>query len=247
MPGLALHLLDGGQAAAQAEEFHVLHAEVYADPPYRQADDKEYPRQLAVRRRQPGFVLAEARNGGYLVGYAAGMPLRPSTSWWTELTTPLPADVTAEHPGRTFALTELLVRASWRRQGIAAALHDLILAGRPEERATAVVWPAAGAAQNAFRTWGWRKVARTRDPAPGSPVSPRIGWRPCSARWSNTTTPAKRSGYRATHASMYGWLANASALSTPTQSIASLASSTLMSSDVVASTWSPTGFGGEGS
>ena len=170
VPGLTFRLLDGGQAAAHAEEFHVLHAEVYADPPYGQASDKEYPRQLAVRRRQPGFVLAEARNGGYLVGYAAGMPLRPSTSWWRELTTPLPDEVTAEHPGRTFAVVDLLVRAPWRRQGIAQTLHDLILANRPEERATLTVLPTATPAQNAFQKWGWRKVARTRDPRPGSPV-----------------------------------------------------------------------------
>ncbi len=26
-------------------------------------------------------------------------------------------------------------------------------------------------AQNAFRKWGWRKVARTQDDGPGSPVS----------------------------------------------------------------------------
>jgi ribosomal protein S18 acetylase RimI-like enzyme len=167
-PGLSFHLLDGGQAATRAEEFHALHAEVYADPPYRQAGDEEYPRRFAVRRRQPGFVLAEARNGGYLVGYAAGMPLRPSTSWWRELTAPLPDDVTAEHPGRTFALTDLLVRASWRRQGIGRELHDLILAGRPEERATLVVLPAATAAQQAFRAWGWRKLARTRAEPAGS-------------------------------------------------------------------------------
>jgi ribosomal protein S18 acetylase RimI-like enzyme len=63
------------------------------------------------------------------------------------------------------------VRASWRRQGIARALHDLILANRPEERATLTVLPAAAPAQNAFRAWGWRKVARTRDPRPGSPVA----------------------------------------------------------------------------
>ncbi len=113
-------------------------------------------------RRQPGFVLAEARHGGYLVGYASGMPLRPSTSWWRGLTAPLPAEVTAEHPGRTFALTELLVRASWRRQGIGGELHGLLLDGRPEERATLTVPPGAGAAQAAFRSWGWRKVARTR-------------------------------------------------------------------------------------
>ena len=67
-PGLAYQLLDGAQAAGHAEEYHGLHAEVYADPPYRQAGDEDYPRRLAVQRRQPGFVLAEARNGGYLFG-----------------------------------------------------------------------------------------------------------------------------------------------------------------------------------
>src|SRR5207248_3279873 len=93
------------------------------------------------------------------------------TSWWRHLTTPLPGDVTAEHPGRTFALTELLVRAAWRRQGIGRALHDAVLADRPEERATLAVPPAAAAAQQALHAWGWQKVARTRGPRPGSPVS----------------------------------------------------------------------------
>jgi GNAT superfamily N-acetyltransferase len=166
--GLTYLLLDGGEAAARAAEFGDLHAEVYADPPYRQGGDATgYPGRFRVRRRQPGFVLAEARHGGYLVGYAAGMPLRPSTSWWRDLTTPLPAEVTAEHPGRTFALTDLLVRASWRRQGVARDLHDLILAGRPEERATLTVLPGASAAQSAFRAWGWRKAGRTRPEGEG--------------------------------------------------------------------------------
>ena len=170
-PDIAFQLISGREAAERAEEFQALHAEVYAEPPYRRAEDAgQFAARFAVQRRQPGFVLAEARHGGYLTGYAAGMPLRPSTSWWRELTTPLPGEVTTEHPGRTFALAELLVRASWRRQGIAAALHGLVLSGRPEERATLTVLPAATAAQHAFRSWGWRRVARTRDPLPGSPV-----------------------------------------------------------------------------
>jgi ribosomal protein S18 acetylase RimI-like enzyme len=127
-------------------------------------------RQARVRRRQPGYALAEARHGDYLVGYAAGMPLRPSTSWWRELTTPLPPEQTDERPGRTFALTDLLVRAPWRRQGIGRELHDLVLRGRPEERATLLVPPGAGAAQHAFRSWGWRKVARTRGAGTAAPV-----------------------------------------------------------------------------
>ena len=171
MPGITFLLLGGQQAAEHTGELRELHAEVYAEPPYRRDHDAgQFARRFAVHRRQPGFVLAEARHGGYLVGYASGMPLRPSTSWWRDLTAPLPAEVTTEHPGRTFALADLLVRASWRRQGIARALHDLLLADRPEERATLTVLPAAAAAQHAFRAWGWRKVARARDPSPGSPA-----------------------------------------------------------------------------
>ena len=166
-PEITFQLLDGTQAAAHAAELQALHAEVYADPPYRRPDDAaRFADRFRVQRRQPGFVLAEARHGGYLVGYAAGMPLRPSTSWWRDLTTPLPDEVTAEHPGRTFALTELLVRASWRRQGIGQDLHDLILASRREERATLTVLPAAAAAQSAFQELG---LAQGRaDPRPRS-------------------------------------------------------------------------------
>ena len=163
---MTFRLLDGAQAAEHAEDLRALHAEVYGE-----RSDDVFARRFRVMRRQPGFVLAEARHGGYLVGYAFGVPLRPSTSWWRQLTTPLPEEVTTEHPGRTFALVELAVRASWRRQGIAATLHDLILENRPEERATLTVPPTATPAQQAFRKWGWRKVARTRDGGPGAPVS----------------------------------------------------------------------------
>ncbi|MGD0553959.1 MAG: GNAT family N-acetyltransferase [Streptosporangiaceae bacterium] len=113
-------------------------------------------------------MLGAARHGEFLVGYAYGAPLRQSTSWWRDLTTPLPEDLTEEYPGRTFALLDLAVRAAWRRQGIGRDLHDLVLAGRPEERATVVIPPEAAAAQRAFQAWGWNKAARTRN---GSEVS----------------------------------------------------------------------------
>ena len=165
VPGIDVRLLSGAEAGEREDDLVELHDEVYGQP-----GDPGFAGRLQVWRRQPGFVLAEARHGGYLVGYASGMPLRPSTSWWKDLTAPLPPAVTTEHPGRTFALTQFLVRASWRRQGIAASLHHRILAGRPEERATLTVAPGAGAAQAALRKWGWRKVGRTRGEGPGTPV-----------------------------------------------------------------------------
>jgi GNAT superfamily N-acetyltransferase len=171
--GLEFRLLDGQQAAAYEADLAALHTEIYADPPYQLFDDENqrYRARFRVERRQPGFVLATAWHGGYLVGYATGLPLRPSTSWWRGLTTAAPEDLVTEHPGRTFALTDLAVRASWRRQGIGRALYDLIMDGRTEERATLPVLPAATAAQQAFRDWGWDKVARSRDPRPG-PAAP---------------------------------------------------------------------------
>lgn len=164
-PEITFRSLDGSEAARHADEFLALAAEIYADPPYRCTDEQiaGFGERFAVQCRQPGFVLAQARHGEYLVGYAFGLPLRPSTSWWRQLTTPLPADLTTEFPGRTFALADLAVRAPWRRQGIASTLYRLVMANRPEERATLTVLPAADPAQSAYRSWGWRKLARTRD------------------------------------------------------------------------------------
>ena len=187
-PGeLGFGRLDGAQAGGHGEELQALHAEVYADPPYPDSGgggQAGFARRFAVQRRQPGFVLAEARHGGYLVGYATGLPLRPSTfSWWRGLTTPLPGEVTAEHPGRTFEVAELLVRASLaRRQGIGRGLHDLELAGRPEERATLTVLPAAIPAQAAFQSWGLAQggpPSATRSPArrcPATDSGARASW-----------------------------------------------------------------------
>jgi ribosomal protein S18 acetylase RimI-like enzyme len=163
-------LLDGKQAAAAGTDLAAMHAEVYPAPSDGTRAGAEFGRRFLVQCRQPGFVLAEARSGGYLIGWTAGLPLRPSTSWWRYLTSPLPDEVTSEHPGRTFALVELAVRAAWRRQGIGRSLHDLILAGRPEERATLTVPPAATAAEAAFQSWGWRKVARSQDPGSAAGV-----------------------------------------------------------------------------
>jgi ribosomal protein S18 acetylase RimI-like enzyme len=157
VPEITLRLLDGRQAAEHAEDFTALHGEVCP------SEDLDFGRRFAVHRRQPGFVLAEARHGEFLVGYAYGAPLRQSTSWWRGVTTPLPEDVTEEYPGRTFALTGLAVRAAWRRQGIGRDLYDLVLESRREERATTLVPPEAAAARQAFQNWGWNRVARTRD------------------------------------------------------------------------------------
>jgi GNAT superfamily N-acetyltransferase len=171
-PGVTFGMLDGNQAARHLGELRALYREVYAEPPYEWEDEHAalFAERLAVQLAQPGFALAEARHGDDLVGCFFGVTLQPSTPWWQHLLTPLPSDMTTERPGRTFALVELLVRAPFRRQHIALALHDMVLRDRTEERATLTVLPAALPAQRAYAKWGWRTVGQKRNPLPGSPV-----------------------------------------------------------------------------
>lgn len=170
--GITISLVTPQDAADHLAELRALYADVYAEPPYQWGPEHTglFATRFAVQCRQPGFALAEARAGTTLTGFGFGVTLKPGTPWWTGLTEPLPADITAEHDGRTFALVELLVRPPWRRQGIARALHDLLLTGRTEQRATLTVLPAAVPAQAAYRQWGWHQVARKQNPLPGSPV-----------------------------------------------------------------------------
>jgi len=105
-PEITMRLLGGAEAAGSGEDIAALRAEVCGAAPHRDSvgqhgagqhgagrggADGGFGRRFGRQRRQPGFVLAEARHGGYLVGYAFGVPLRPATSWWRDLTAPLPA------------------------------------------------------------------------------------------------------------------------------------------------------------
>ena len=126
--------LDGKQAAADFPELRALYSEVYAEPPYEWGEEHAdlFAERFEVQRRQEGFVLAEARDGSELAGYAFGVTLQPTTPWWRNVTTTLPPEVTTERPARTFALVEMLVQAPWRRRHVAQGLHDLLLHDRPE-------------------------------------------------------------------------------------------------------------------
>lgn len=74
----------------------------------------------------------------------------------------MPAGFTDENGHRTFAISEIMVRKRWRRQGVARALHDELLADVDRERATLLAEPDNGPAQAAYAAWGWKKVAELR-------------------------------------------------------------------------------------
>jgi ribosomal protein S18 acetylase RimI-like enzyme len=123
-----------------------------------------------VQCQREGAGLIVARNAGQLIGFGFGLTLPSSKAWWFDLATEVEPGLTDEPPGRTFALLELGVRKPWQRHGVATRLHDLLLEGRPEERATLTVLPTALAAQAAYAKWGWYKVAQKYNPLPDSPL-----------------------------------------------------------------------------
>ncbi len=112
-----------------------------------------------------GFDLMVAYHGDDAVGQTWGWPLderATTTGWWAGLLEEPQPGFTQEDGRRTFALSEIMVLRDWAGKGVAHALHDQLLLGRSEQRATLLVEPDNVAARRAYLHWGWRKVAQLR-------------------------------------------------------------------------------------
>jgi GNAT superfamily N-acetyltransferase len=159
---MELRHLDVTEATATLDQLVAVYAEVYADDDPEFFNEDRYRRQLAGHMAAPGWELVTAEIDGELVGYVYGFALPPDTGWWRGLLTETPDGFATETGYRTLAVSELMVREPWRGHGVARTLHNELLAGRNEERATLLVEQENTAAQAAYRNWGWRKVAELR-------------------------------------------------------------------------------------
>ena len=146
--------------------YEASHADVISNPFY---SAERFAERVRGYMRAPGFELVAAHAEGRPIGQAFGYTLPPGARWWSGLATAVPEGFTEETGRRTFALNELMVEPQWQRRGIAHALHDELLAGRGEERATLLVRADNEPAQTAYARWGWQKVAKLR-PFPDSPL-----------------------------------------------------------------------------
>ncbi|MFC8382136.1 GNAT family N-acetyltransferase [Nocardia sp. NPDC057272] len=124
--------------------------------------------------RESGIELVIVYLNDVSIGQTWGWPLTPNTAWWDGLTLdgPLAAngDFIRESGTRTFALSEIMVDQSYAGRGLAHRLHDELLAGRTEDRATLLVEPENDRAYAAYRRWGWARVGRLTPSWPDAPT-----------------------------------------------------------------------------
>lgn len=146
--------VEAGDAFGAPEEF-MRRFDIYTDPD-----------------RARGFELVMARADGEPCGQAWGWPLHADTAWWGSLHLD-DGDLdefVAENGSRTFALSEIMVRSELTGRGIAHALHDELLGGRPEQRATLLVRPTNLRAYSTYQKWGWYRVGTLRPSWPDAPT-----------------------------------------------------------------------------
>ncbi|SCG36097.1 GNAT family N-acetyltransferase [Micromonospora zamorensis] len=167
--GLRLRHHNADEAKGILDQLVDLYLEVYAGGGEFYSEDR-YRRQLSLHMQRTGWELVTATVDRVLVGYIYGFPLPPQTRWWDGIHEPVSPGFTEEDGTRTFAVSELLVHAAWRRQGVARALHDEQVASRAEPRTTLLVRPDNVGAQTAYRSWGWSKVTKLHPNWEGAPI-----------------------------------------------------------------------------
>jgi len=160
----------GGADEAERWEDQIcaLYDDVFSRPPFHwRADESALHRdRLLLLATEPSFgialALAGTGAGTDLAGFAYGYGLGPGTHWWAGRTGPLPDDLIAEWPGRTFLLFDFAVHADHRGHGVGRRLHDTLLGSRTEQRATLAVQPAAVEVKKVYERWHWHRVGAVR-------------------------------------------------------------------------------------
>ncbi|KOG90866.1 GNAT family N-acetyltransferase [Streptomyces varsoviensis] len=107
---------------------------------------------------------------GEPAGYVYGARLPEGSGWWEGMVPAPGPEFVAESGSRTLAVFELMVRKPWRGTGLARRLHDELLVGRAEERATLLVDPGHPKVRELYEGWGYEVAGRKRPSLPGAPV-----------------------------------------------------------------------------
>ncbi|GAA2558075.1 hypothetical protein GCM10010423_69820 [Streptomyces levis] len=140
-----------------------VHADAYADAMDNEFNQR-FPWFVDHWSRMHGFTCIVAYDGDEPTGFAYGAPLQQGREWWRS---------TAFEPNNgytaTYAVSEVMVRPKWRKQGISERLHEALLEEREEDLAVLLVDVTHPKVQELYETWGYEKVGE-QQPFADSPL-----------------------------------------------------------------------------
>jgi GNAT superfamily N-acetyltransferase len=177
--GLTFRRFNATAARATADTVEDIYSNSYVEQiatgdPFRTPETFMRRFDAYTKRPDSGFEMVQAILDGKPIAQTWGWPLTSQSGWWGGLVLDdAEADAeafTTEDSGRTFALSELMVRAEHTGQGIARALHTELLDNRPEQRATLLVAPTNRRAYDTYLRWGWYRVGILRPDWPDAPT-----------------------------------------------------------------------------
>ncbi|SHN19291.1 GNAT family N-acetyltransferase [Cryptosporangium aurantiacum] len=148
-----------------------VYAEVYAhelNEPF--STIEAFSDRLAGHVTIPRWECVVGYDDAEPVAYIYGGSLRATTSWWHDLDPPVCGDFIREDGHRTLGIFELMVRRPWRKTGAAHAIHEELLADRPEQRASLAVDHAHPRVRAMYERWGYRFVGAHRPPGIAAPL-----------------------------------------------------------------------------
>ncbi|MGP4052948.1 GNAT family N-acetyltransferase [Streptomyces sp. 2A115] len=140
-----------------------VHADAYAD----QMDDPFHQRFAWFVDHwtgMDGFSCVVAYDADEPVGFAYGAPLAPGREW-RRSTDYVPSNGYST----TYAVSEVMVRPGWRKQGISERLHEALLKERAEDLAVLLVDVTHPKVQALYASWGYIKAGE-QQPFADSPV-----------------------------------------------------------------------------
>lgn len=142
----------GHEDAADLRQLLIdVHADAYADSELDFDSSERFAWFVDHWSGLDDFTCVVGYDRGEPVGFAYGAPLAAGREWWQGHLEPAPR-------GRTFGLSELLVRPKWRKGGIAARLHDSLIDSRPEELVVLLVDREHPKVQALYMSWAYEKV-----------------------------------------------------------------------------------------
>lgn len=139
-----------------------VHADAYADQMHDEFHQR-FPWFVDHWGGNPGFACVIAYDGGEPVGFAYGAASNPGREWWRDHLHPAPEN------SSTFAVSELMIKVKWRKQGLSERLHHALLESRNEALAVLLVDTTHPKVQALYESWEYRRVGE-RQPFPDSPL-----------------------------------------------------------------------------